>query len=403
MRLSYVILSHNRRDALLRNLAQLPSLTPLPENQWEIWVVDDASKDGTIEAVQRDFPHVNLIRNEVNQGVAAQNHAFTRCGGEYILSLDEASYPVEPRNVSLMIAHLNAHSSVGAVVGKTIGPDGSSSGPAMPSMLMSGATAFRRSALLKVGGFRFELRGAAAELDLSCRLWQAGARIDRREDITFAHDLMDDSDAKALSPAAARQIELRNWLIVAQRFLPHPLRRIYWQDFRLRYEALARHGGGIGDIEWGIWGARMWSARDALFGRMELSEEAIENVFGLRQAAIKVGDWARRNSTWRVVLADFGENMWATYNACRASGLQLRCIADENSAFDGLEYRGLPIVSAHRAFEGGGIDGVVIANMNPAEIEMRVKAIRRSFKGPILRLWEPPRLATQVRPVAIAA
>jgi hypothetical protein len=72
-------------------------------------------------------------------------------------------------------------------------------------------------------------------------------------------------------------------------------------------------------------------------------------------------------------------------------------VADENPAFDGLEYRGLPIVPYRRAFEGGGIDGVVITNVNPAQVDAQAAAIRRAFKGPILKLWEPSRLATQAR------
>jgi hypothetical protein len=403
MRLSYVILSHNRREELLRTLAMLPSLTTLPTDEWQIWVVDNASKDGTIEAVQEAFPHVNIVRNRIDQGICAQNHAFTRCAGEAILCLDEASYPAEARNITLLLSHLGAHASVGAVTTRIVGPDGSMSGPDMSSMLMEGATCFRKSTLDKTQGYDWRLRGHAAQLDLTCRIWLAGSRIERREDIIFANDLMGDRADVVDHPATTGQIELRDNLVVAQRFLPVPLNRIYWQDLRMRYEALAKHAGGIGHIRWGLWSARLRQMYEGISGRNPLGEEALENILGIRRQATLVGDWARRNSVWRVVLADFVDNMWATYNACRGSGLQLRCIADENAAFDGLEYRGLPIVSAAQAFEGGGIDGVVIANTNPAQIDARMKAIRRSFKGPILKLWEPPRLATHVRPIAVAA
>jgi hypothetical protein len=131
-----------------------------------------------------------------------------------------------------------------------------------------------------------------------------------------------------------------------------------------------------------------------------MSRESVEDLFEYRRHNTMIGDWARRNSVWRVVLADFSENIWATFNACRSTGLQMRCISDNNPAFDKLVYRDLPIVPAGRAFEGGGIDGVIITTSDPAKIEPTVKQIRNHFHGPILRLSQTVKTATRAQATA---
>src|SRR5579862_8613395 len=69
MFLSYIIVTHNRREPLLRTLAILKENTPIAPHEWEIWVVDNGSTDGTVEAVQAQFPNVRLIQRRENEGV----------------------------------------------------------------------------------------------------------------------------------------------------------------------------------------------------------------------------------------------------------------------------------------------------------------------------------------------
>jgi GT2 family glycosyltransferase len=393
VKLSYVIISHNRKPTLLKTLARLKALTPIPRNQWEVWVVDNASSDGSADAVQQKFPGVHLIRNKTNQGMFARNHAFARCGGKYIVSLDDDSYPAEPWAVSLMLEHMDAFSTTGALVGKVVLPDGSLEGPALPGILMGGASCLRKSVISATGGFRKEFFRQAEEYDLSFRIWRGGWRVERSEQIIFKHEKV---------AGAGRQsdlvsiLDLRNNLIIAQRFLPQKYRRIYWEDWRNRYASLARKSEASPlQIFRAIWSARLWKLRDGFLGRTTLEEAALEEIFQFRHQSALIGQWAVKHKVWRVILADFGKNIWSAYNAAMSCGLQLRCIADDNSAFDGFEYRGLPVVPTHQAFEGGHIDGVILTNINPAQIEARAEHLRRVFHGPVLKLWQPERDTTQ--------
>jgi glycosyltransferase involved in cell wall biosynthesis len=115
MRLSYVIISYNRRERLIQTLGLLGRVTPLPQDQWEICVVDNASTDGSADQVAQDYPNVKLIRNPVNEGMFARNHAFERCAGKYIISIDDDSYPENGHGVLTALAHMDARPAVGAL------------------------------------------------------------------------------------------------------------------------------------------------------------------------------------------------------------------------------------------------------------------------------------------------
>src|SRR5512132_3656524 len=68
MILSYVIITRNRLDALVRTLAQLERNTDLPRGSWEAIVVDNASDDGSADEVARAFPDVRVIRLVEHEG-----------------------------------------------------------------------------------------------------------------------------------------------------------------------------------------------------------------------------------------------------------------------------------------------------------------------------------------------
>ena len=396
-RLSYVIVSYNRRETLLRTLARLPAVTPLAPERWDIWVVDNCSTDGSADAVEANFPDVKLIRNSENQGVCARNLATERCTGQYVIPLDDDSYPEDAETVAALLSHLDENPEVGALVGRVVLPNGKFEAPALPSVFITCATCFRKAAMDRVGGFRPEFFRQAEEYDFSFRLWQSGFRVERREDIIFRHEKNAGSAGRDL--AFVQRMDLRNNLIIAQRFLPGKLRQIYWDDWRLRYEALAWYEGNSHVIDQAVRSAMWFSWRELLLGkRTPLKSKELEQIFMFQKQATAVGDWSRRNSVWRVVIGDMGKNIWATYNACHASGLQIRSIADDTPAFAGLDYRGLPVLPVSRALLGGSVDGVVISNINPSQVEARYKAIRRHYSGPVLKLWESPRFATMVRP-----
>ncbi len=83
---SIVIVSWNTRDILLDCLRSIEEETTVSH---EVIVVDNASHDGTVEAVRSAFPNTRLIANEENRGFAAANNQGAEITtGEFLLLLN---------------------------------------------------------------------------------------------------------------------------------------------------------------------------------------------------------------------------------------------------------------------------------------------------------------------------
>lgn len=394
MELSYVIVSHNRRDTLLRTLGILARSTPLLADRYETWVVDNGSTDGSPEAVENYFPEVNLIRRDQNEGVWARSVAFEHCRGRYIVLLDDDSYPapaddaeggVGPRHtVTASIDYLDQNPRTAAVVGRCVLPTGECEACALPGVMLSGAVCIRREALEDVGGFRKEFFRKAGEYDLSFRLWQAGWSVERFEDIAYRHD----KHPGGRSAALAFKMDLRNNLILVERFFPPAHRRAYRKDFLARYAAFARHHGHGAALSEAVAEARDWAERERTNGRQTLEPAVLETLLMWGRQKKLVADWADAHGLRRVVIADYSKNLYATWRAAQRSGLTVTAIAENHPALAGRRYRGVDVLPDRDALFGRA-EGVVLSNVSPAQVGPRCEALRRRWAGPLLTLWQP--------------
>ncbi len=109
---SVVIVSYNVRRHLLATLrALLASQGPT----LEVIVVDNASSDGSAEAVVKEFPQVRMIRQAKNVGFgAANNVALRECRGLQVLLLNP-DVIVEPTAIRELSEFLTAHPEAGGV------------------------------------------------------------------------------------------------------------------------------------------------------------------------------------------------------------------------------------------------------------------------------------------------
>lgn len=85
--LDIVIVSYRCRGMLRECLSSLRTFAPV--NGARIWVVDNASEDGTIEMVRAEFPEVELLASGENLGFSkANNLAIRRGEAPYVLALN---------------------------------------------------------------------------------------------------------------------------------------------------------------------------------------------------------------------------------------------------------------------------------------------------------------------------
>jgi GT2 family glycosyltransferase len=107
MTLSIVIVSFNARDDLencLRSLAAAPPRIP-----HEVVVVDNASGDDSVAAVEARFPDVRLLVQRRNLGFSAANNTGIRAtSGELILLLNNDTV-VPAGALDVLVDRLVAH------------------------------------------------------------------------------------------------------------------------------------------------------------------------------------------------------------------------------------------------------------------------------------------------------
>ena len=121
--LSVVIVSFNTREVLRRCLNTLAGETK--QLSVEVLVVDNASRDGSVEMVANDFPQVRLFQPGNNLGFAAANNlAFQAAQGKYLVLLNSDAFLL-PGALERATEHMERHPSTGLAGGRLIGEDGS--------------------------------------------------------------------------------------------------------------------------------------------------------------------------------------------------------------------------------------------------------------------------------------
>ncbi len=120
--ISIVIVNYNAGAYLATCLESLAAQT-MPE--FEVIVVDNASQDASLEAVQ-GREKVQAIRNSVNKGFAAgQNQGMRAAQGRYLMALN-FDIQLAPNYLELALAAIESRSRVGSLSGKMLRmkPDG---------------------------------------------------------------------------------------------------------------------------------------------------------------------------------------------------------------------------------------------------------------------------------------
>jgi GT2 family glycosyltransferase len=87
LKISIIIVSYNVRDLLQQALDSL--IDACKDLQFEIFVVDNNSKDYTVHMIIEKYPSVKLIANKENLGFSkANNQAILKANGEYVLLIN---------------------------------------------------------------------------------------------------------------------------------------------------------------------------------------------------------------------------------------------------------------------------------------------------------------------------
>ncbi|MEJ2210931.1 MAG: glycosyltransferase family 2 protein [Anaerolineae bacterium] len=221
--LAIVTVSYNTRDLLADCLAAAQAGLAHSGLAGEIWVVDNASADGSAEMVRRRFPDVRLLAHDENVGFAAGNNLALRemdpgseAGPRHVLFLNPDTRVLGDA-LGEMVRFLDATPGAGAAGAALVHGDGGfqHSAFAFPGLVqifldffplhhrlldsrlngryprrryeagrpfpvdhpLGAALMVRGETLAQVGGFDERFFMYCEEIDLCRRIWAAGWRI----------------------------------------------------------------------------------------------------------------------------------------------------------------------------------------------------------------------------------
>ena len=110
-KVSIVTICWNRKADICESLRRIREID---YPNLEVIVVDNASTDGTPEMIEAEFPEVKLIKMFKNIGIEAYNIGFKNAKGEYIVILDDDSFPAKDA-VTKMVAKFSSDAQLGVV------------------------------------------------------------------------------------------------------------------------------------------------------------------------------------------------------------------------------------------------------------------------------------------------
>jgi GT2 family glycosyltransferase len=120
--ISILIVSFNTRELTLACLASVYENTR--RVSFEVIVVDNASHDGSAQAIREAFPDVQVIDNDTNRGFAAAcNSAASGARGSHLLLLNPDT-ALEDDGISRALDELRRRPDVGALGVRTLYADG---------------------------------------------------------------------------------------------------------------------------------------------------------------------------------------------------------------------------------------------------------------------------------------
>ncbi|GAB2716128.1 glycosyltransferase family 2 protein [Streptomyces bullii] len=210
-RTTVVVITHNRRDEILRTLDRLAELPEKPP----VIVTDNGSTDGTSAAVARHHPEVRLLRPGRNLGAVGRNLAVRAVRTPYVAFCDDDSWWA-PGSLAGAADLLDRHPALASVTARiVVEPDGTEDpivkelrdspipqpawlpGPALGSFLAA-ATVLRTDAFRTAGGFHPRLWLGGEEELLAADLAANGWWLTYADQLTVHH-----------CPSAARDATLR--------------------------------------------------------------------------------------------------------------------------------------------------------------------------------------------------
>ena len=232
------VINYNTRTWLASCLDSIFKAPPLAS--FEVFLVDNASTDGSVDLVKENYSSVHIIENAGNLGYSgAANQAIRTSEAKYVFVLNTDTV-LDPEAIDILVEFGDAHEDMGVAGPMLLNTDGTIqiSGRHFPSLMdatahaflgiiwptnpfsvryqmldwdrqsqrsvdwVSGAAMFiRKDAAQKVGFFDERFFMYVEDMDICYRMWQDGFKVYFCPDAKVTHHL-----AKSSVQSSARMI-----------------------------------------------------------------------------------------------------------------------------------------------------------------------------------------------------
>ena len=214
-RVAVLVLNYNGLNWLKRCL---PSVFRTEYANFEVWVIDNGSTDGSIDFVRTTQPNARILQFEKNLGFAeAYNRAITHVQADYVVLLNNDTIVLNPDWISRLLETAEADGRIAGVqcklvlmkdqtrldsvggmgikywlgftdIGKLAVDTGQYDNPPVaPFYLCAAGALISRRAFLTVGGFDAQYFAYVEDVDLCWRLRLAGYLIAYQPAAKVAH------------------------------------------------------------------------------------------------------------------------------------------------------------------------------------------------------------------------
>jgi glycosyltransferase involved in cell wall biosynthesis len=204
----------------------------------EILVLDDGSRDGTLEMLRDEFPTVRVVRFDDNADVAARRNAGAELArGDVIVSIDDDAVFTTPHIVADTLRDLD-DPRIGAVaipyVDVGIRPEVQQLAPEpnerwVTTIFRATAYAIRRDVLVDIGGYTPEILQFGEEWDLSLKMLNAGYVIRLGRSDPIHHYASPKRDYRRMDVYYRR-----NELLICWMYFPFPWSLLYMVGYAVK-------------------------------------------------------------------------------------------------------------------------------------------------------------------------
>lgn len=191
-RITAGILSYNRRDSLRRTLDAVLAIPGM-----RVLVIDNASTDGSVAMLEEEYssaryPQLRVIFLDENRGIAARNIFFRQVVTDFLLTLDDDSWPRSAGDIDRLRETMIADTRIASVCASCIHPDTgvaetegierfASAGDALHGYdvvnIAAGGSLLRMEAMRETHGYGEAFFWGREENDLAFQLLQRGWRV----------------------------------------------------------------------------------------------------------------------------------------------------------------------------------------------------------------------------------